>query len=152
MTDLLSSGSNFRDMKLHFSFKTVALASLMSLALPATSFADDDTPLAQEMDTLSGSLKKLRKAETTKEKVDLVTAAQKATLKSLEYLPIIFKDIKDAGEKAKATADYKMLVGKTYVQLCLLEMAYLEGDEDKADEIKGALKDLKKEGHEKYTE
>ena len=119
----------------------------MSLALPATSFADDDTLLAQD-GYLSGS-QKLRKAETTKEKVDLVTAAQKATLKSLEYLPIIFKDIKDAGEKAKATADYKMLVGKTYVQLCLLEMAYLEGDEDKADEIKGALKDLKKEGHEK---
>jgi bacterioferritin (cytochrome b1) len=31
-------------------------------------------------------------------------------------------------------------------------MAYLAGDEDKADEIKGELKDLKKDGHEKYTD
>ena len=140
-------------MKLHFSLKTVALASVMSLALPVQVHADDDeTPLAEEMDTLSGSLKGLRKAETTKEKVDLVLAAQKATLKSLEYLPMIFKDIKDAAEKAKATADYKKLVGQTYVKLCELEGAYLAGDEDKADKIKGELKDLKKEGHEKYTD
>jgi hypothetical protein len=138
-------------MKLHISFKTLAFASVMSLALPVTSFADD-TPLAEQMDTLSGSLKKLRKAETTEDKVKLVHAAQKATLKSLEYLPEIFKDIKDDGEKAKATADYKMLVGKSYVQLCALEAAFLAGDEDKASDILGALKDLKKEGHEKYTE
>jgi bacterioferritin (cytochrome b1) len=112
----------------------------------------DDTPLAEEMDFLSGSLKKLRKAETAAEKVDLVHAAQKSTIKSLQYSPMVFKDIKDEKEKAKATADYKRLIGLTYAKLCELEMAYLAGDEEKADEIKGELKDLKKDGHEKYTD
>lgn len=138
-------------MKLTPSFKTLAFASVMSLALPVTVIADD-TPLAEEMDTISSSLKRLRKAETTKEKVELVQGAQKAALKSLEYLPEIFKDIKDEAEKAKSTADYKMLVGKSYVKLCELEMAFLAGDEAKSDEIMGQLKDLKKEGHDKYTE
>ncbi len=137
-------------MKFNFSIKTLAITSILSFGLLAPVHADDDeTPLAEEMDVLSGSLKRLRKAETTAEKVELVHAAQKATIKSLQYSPMVFKDIK---EKAKATADYKRLIGLTYAKLCELELAYLAGDEDKADEIKGELKDLKKDGHEKYTD
>ncbi|MFT6177903.1 MAG: hypothetical protein ACJAQT_000303 [Akkermansiaceae bacterium] len=141
-------------MKINFSIKTLALVSAMGFGMLAPVHADDDdeTPLGKEMDTLSGSLKRLRRAETTEEKVVLVHAAQAATINALKYLPMIFKDIKDEKEKAKATADYKKMSGQVYVKLCELEMAYLEGDEDKADEIKGELKDLKKEGHEKYTD
>ena len=138
-------------MKFNFSIKTLAIASVMGFGMLAPVHADE-TPLAEEMDTLSGSLKKLRKAETTADKVALVHAAQKATIASLKYLPVIFKEIKDEKEKSKATADYKKMVGQTYVKLCELEMAYLAEDEEKADEIKGQLKDLKKEGHEKYTD
>lgn len=140
-------------MKFNFSIKTLALVSVMGFGILAPVHADDDeTPLGEEMSTLSSSLKKLRKAETTEDKVALVHAAQTAALNSLKYLPMIFKDIKDEKAKAKATADYKMMSGQVYVKLCELEMAYLAEDEDKADEIKGQLKDLKKEGHEKYTE
>lgn len=138
-------------MKFNLSIKTLAITSVLGLGMLVPVHADD-TPLAEEMDVLSGSLKKLRKAETAAEKVDLVHAAQKATIKSLQYSPIVFKDIKDEKEKAKATADYKRLIGLTYAKLCELEMAYLAGDEEKADEIKGELKDLKKDGHEKYTD
>ena len=84
--------------------------------------------------------------------VALAQAAQKATLKSLEYLPMIFKDVKDAKELAKGTADYKRLVGLSYVALCELELAFIAEDEAKADEILGKLKDLKTEGHNAYTE
>ena len=138
-------------MKFNLSIKTLAITSVMGLGMLVPVNADD-TPLAEEMDVLSGSLKKLRKAETAAEKVDLVHAAQKSTIKSLQYSPMVFKDIKDEKEKAKATADYKRLIGLTYAKLCELEMAYLAGDEEKADEIKGELKDLKKDGHEKYTD
>ena len=140
-------------MKFNFSIKTLAFASVLGFGMLSPIHADDDeTPLGEQMDVLSGSLKKLRKATTPAEKVALVHDAQKATLKSLEYLPMIFKDLKDEAAKAKATADYKIMIGQTYVKLCELEMAYLAGDEEKADEIKGQLKDLKKGGHEKYTE
>ena len=138
-------------MKFNLSIKTLAITSVLGLGMLVPVHADD-TPLAEEMDVLSGSLKKLRKAETAAEKVDLVHAAQKATIKSLQYSPMVFKDIKDEKEKAKATADYKRLIGLTYAKLCEREMAYLAGDEEKADEIKGELKDLKKDGHEKYTD
>lgn len=138
-------------MKFNLSIKTLAITSVLGFGMLVPVHADD-TPLAEEMDVLSGSLKKLRKAETAAEKVDLVHAAQKATIKSLQYSPMVFKDIKDEKEKAKATADYKRLIGLTYAKLCELEMAYLAGDEEKADEIKGELKDLKKDGHEKYTD
>ena len=138
-------------MKFNLSIKTLAITSVLGLGMLVPVHADD-TPLAEEMDVLSGSLKKLRKAETAAEKVDLVHAAQKATIKSLQYSPMVFKDIKDEKEKAKATADYKRLIGLTYAKLCELEMAYLAGDEEKADEIKGERKDLKKDGHEKYTD
>lgn len=138
-------------MKLNFSLKTFALASIIALGAPVSVQADD-TPLAEQMDTLSGSLKRLRRVETNAERVELVKEAQKATMKSLEYLPEIFKDIADEKEKANATADYKMLVGQTFVKLCELEMAYLADDAERADKIKDELKDLKKEGHDKYTE
>ena len=138
-------------MKFNLSIKALAITSVLGLGMIAPVHADD-TPLAEEMDVLSSSLKKLRKAETAAEKVDLVHAAQKSTIKSVRYCPMVFKDIKDEKEKAKATADYKRLIGLTYAKLCELEMAYLAGDEEKADEIKGELKDLKKDGHEKYTD
>lgn len=138
-------------MKINLSMKTLALASIIALGAPVSVHADD-TPLAEQMDTLSGSLKRLRRVDTNAERVELVKEAQKAVIKSLEYLPEVFKDINDEKEKSQATADYKMLVGQTYVKLCQLEMAYLADDEEKADLIKDELKDLKKEGHDKYTE
>jgi len=140
-------------MKLNFSIKSLAIATVMGFGIITPSFADDDeTPLAEEMETASSSLKGLRKAETTADKVALVQAAQKSTLKALEYLPMIFKDLKDAKELAKGTADFKRLVGLSYVALCELELAFIAEDEAKADEILGKLKDLKKEGHKAYTD
>ena len=86
-------------MKFTFSIKTLALASVMSLGMLAPANADDDeTPLGKQMEILSGSLKKLRKAETTEDKVALVLAAQAATIKSLAYLPMVFLDLKDEKE------------------------------------------------------
>ncbi|MGC6464043.1 MAG: hypothetical protein ACON5N_00485 [Akkermansiaceae bacterium] len=139
-------------MKLHFSIKSLAIAAVMGFSIIAPSYADDETPLTQEMDKVSSSLKGLRKAETFADKIKLAQDAQKATLKSLEYLPAIFKDVKDAKALAKGTADYKRLIGLTYAALCELELAFIAEDEAKADEIVDKLKELKKEGHREYTE
>ncbi len=133
------------------SFKILSFAAIACLGSITPGYADD-TPLAEEMDSLSSSLKGLRKAETTEEKVKLVRAAQTATMNSLKYLPIIFKEMKNEKEKALATADYKRLIGLTFASLCELEEAYLKEDEEKADEIRSALKALKKESHKKYTD
>lgn len=125
----------------------------MSLVLGAFNPAlADDTPLAEKMDVISGSLKGLRKAETFAEKAQLARDAQAAAIGSLEYLPMIFEKVTDEKDLANKTADYKRLIGLTYSKLAELEMAFLAEDEAKADEIVDQLKDLKKEGHTEYVE
>lgn len=131
-------------------FKSFAIVALLGFAPMTPVAVADDTPLAEQMDIVSGSLKRLRRAETTEDKVKLVNEAQAATLKGLEYLPASFKNIKDKDALAKATADYKRLTGLTYVGLCELEMAFLAEDEEQADAAIDQLKNLKKEGHKTY--
>lgn len=133
--------------------KLFALCALVGFVGVAPVVADDDeTPLAEQMDTVSGSLKKLRKAENFEAKAALMRDAQAACIKSMEYLPAMFKDMKDEKEKAKATADFKRLMGLTLAGLGELELAFLNEDEEKADEVIDKLKDLKKEGHNAYIE
>lgn len=132
------------------SFKTFALVAVLGFAPMTHVAADEETPLTEQMEAVSKSLKLLRRAETNADKVVLVHKAQAATLKGLEFLPASFKNIKDKDALAKATADYKRLTGLAYVGLCELEMAFLAGDEDKADDAIDKLKDLKKEGHKAY--
>lgn len=129
--------------------KLLAVSLVLGAVTPAMA---DDTPLAEEMDGISSALKGLRKAEDSAAKAQLARDAQVACLKSLEYLPKVFEKESDAAKVAAMTADYKRLIGLTYAKLAELEMAFLAGDEEKADEAIDALKDLKKEGHKAYTE
>ena len=129
-----------------------ACGLLVAGSLSLTPVLADDTPLAKEMDELSGSLKGLRKAKTVEDKVKLVQAAQEATLKSIAYKPVVFAEITDEKKKALAWADYKRLIGVTYTKLSELEQAYLEGNDERASELRRELKQVKKEAHKKYTE
>ena len=138
-------------MILNTSFKSLALVAVIGFSFISPISADDDeTPLAEQMSEVSGSLKRLRRAESVDEKVALIHKAQVATLKGLEFLPAGFEKIKDAKEKAKMTAGYKKLTGQAYVLLCELEEAVLAEDEEKYDEVYDKLKDIKKEGHQAY--
>jgi len=132
--------------------KLFALCALVGFVGVAPVVADEDTPLAEQMETVSGSLKKLRKAESFEAKAALMRDAQAACIQSMQYLPAMFKNIEDAKEKAKATADYRRLLGLTLAGLGELELAFLNEDEEKADEVIDKLKDLKKEGHNAYIE
>ncbi len=102
------------------------------------------------MDELSGSLKRLRRAESVDEKVELIKKAQEAVIKGLQYLPAGFEKIEDAKKKAVMTAGYKKLTGQSYVLLCELEEAVLAEDEAKYDEVYLKIKEIKKEGHQAY--
>jgi hypothetical protein len=133
--------------------KLFALGAMMGLVAVAPVRADDEeTPLAEQMEEVSGALKGLRRAPDFAAKAELARKGQEATLNSLKYLPKMFEGMKDAKEKAKATADYKRMIGLTYSLFAELEMAFLAEDEDKADEIVDKLKDMKKEGHNAYIE
>jgi hypothetical protein len=132
-------------------FALSVLLSAGALLVPVHA-DDDETPLGEEMDGISSALKGLRRAEGWDAKVALAREAQGYCLNSLEYLPKTFEKIADEKEKAKATADYKRLVGLAYAALCQLESAFLAEDEAAVDTAMDAIKGLKKEGHDKYED
>ena len=140
-------------MKTEFIGKLFALGAMMGLvAIAPVKAEEEDTPLTGQMEEASGALKKLRRAPDFAAKAALAREGQAAILKSMEYLPAMFKSITDEAEKTKATADYKRLMGLTYAAFAELELAFLAEDEEKADEVIDKLKDLKKEGHNAYIE
>ena len=131
----------------------VVLSLLVAVFLHAPAHAEEDeTPLGNQMQDIKAALKGLRKAEDWDAKAALARKAQEACLNSLQHLPKTFEKITDEKEKAKATADYKRLIGLSYVALCQLEGAFLAEDQDAADAAIDKINATKKEGHDAYTE
>ena len=142
-------------MKIESIGKLFALGAMMGLVAIAPVRADDDeeeTPLGEQMEDVSGALKGLRKAPDFAAKAELARKGQTAIINSMRFLPAMFEGVKDEKEKVRMTADFKRMMGQTLMLFAELELAFLEEDEDKADEIVDKLKDLKKEGHNAYVE
>jgi phosphoenolpyruvate-protein kinase (PTS system EI component) len=121
----------------------------------ASVIADDDhTPMEKEMKTVSDSLKSLRKMDKDDYAAgaEAVRQAHAALLRSMAYRPTLVKEMKDGDEKAIALADSRRLMGMTYAILCEMEIAYIKKDDALIKELTGKWKDLKKEGHKKYTD
>ncbi len=123
----------------------------------ASAIAQDDsdtTPMGKEMKTVSDSLKSLRKLEKSDYAggAKAVREAAEAMLRSMAYSPSMVKDMKDGDEKSIALADSRRLMGLTYAALCEMEIAYIKKDDKLIGELAAKWKDLKKEGHKKYTE
>jgi hypothetical protein len=55
-------------------------------------------------------------------------------------------------EKAKASASYRKMMGNLIATLADMELAFLNNDMAKVKEIVESMRDLKKEGHEKFME
>lgn len=131
------------------------ITTLIGFALLSPLHAEEElTPLGEEMDKTSTALKSLRRLEEGDwdAKVTAARAAQEGMIASLQYDPIIFKDMKDEAAKKLASADYRKLIAEGYAQLCELEIAYLKKDEEAAKTIIKKLKELKKHSHELYIE
>lgn len=130
--------------------KLAAMSLCLGVLTPLA--AHDDTPLSEQMETVSDSLKQLRKAENFEAKAQLARDAQEAALKSLTFLPQSFEKETDKKKVAQMTADFKRLVGLTYSKLAELEIAFLAEDDAAADKVLDELKDIKKEGHSAYID
>jgi hypothetical protein len=70
----------------------------------------------------------------------------------MAYSPSLVKEMKDGDEKVIALADSRRLMGMTYAILCEMEIAYIKKDDKLIGELARKWKDLKKEGHKKYTD
>ena len=134
-------------MKTKFFISAIA-ASLM-FVVPASA---DDTPLAEQMDAMNDAYKAMRRLDDMSKGPALAREAQDAMIKAITETPQMLKAMPDGPEKAKASAHYRLMMGQLIATLAELELAFLDGDKAKVDEVIGKMKDSKKEGHDKFME
>lgn len=124
-----------------------------SVLTSGVSFADEETPLAEKMDEVSGALKNLRRAKDDYSKcLELVREAQSKLIECFQYVPAMLEKMPDGKEKAEAHANYKKTLASSYQALCDLEIAYLSEDIDKIDDAMDTVKSSRKDGHEVFIE
>ena len=135
--------------RLLFSLGATALLVSGQLA-----WADEGTPMSREMSVVSKKLKELRKIPKDDYKAGVVAVRQahEALLKSMAYVPMLIEEIPEGEARDKELADFRRVMGLSYAALCELELAYLEGDDEKIKAAMSKVKDTKKEGHRKYTD
>ena len=121
---------------------------------PVHADGDDETPLAKTMEEASDAIKELRKIDTNdwKSGADLARKAADGIRKGMEFIPWLVEQMPEGHEKTKAIADYRRMMGLSYADLCELELAYLDQDAGKVDEVMTKIKAGKKEGHKKYSD
>lgn len=124
-------------------------AASLLLLIPVSA---DDTPLAEQMDAMNDAYKAMRRLDDPSKGPELARTAQDAMVKAIVELPALVKEMPDGPEKAKASAEYRMMMGKLIATLAELELAFLDGDKGKIDEIIGKMRESKKEGHDKFME
>ncbi len=127
------------------------LAGLAALALlPLDLRAAEDTELHKQMEAMNDAYKALRKETDPAKGAALAHEAQTWAIKSTLEVPQMVKDMTDPAEKAKAEVSYRKMMAKMIISLCEVEEAFQAGNLDKVAEIVEALKDEKKEGHDKF--
>lgn len=119
---------------------------------PAPAQADDDTPLAEQMEILNDAYKALRRTDDAAEGVKLAREAQVAVVKAFAMTPEFVEKGGHPEGKEKAMAAYRMQTAQLLVVLCEIETAFLAEDFDKVKELIDPLRDSKKKGHDEFME
>lgn len=112
----------------------------------------EDTPLGKQMESMNDAYKAFRKETDPAKGAALAREAQEAVAKGFSELPELVKKMPEGPAKAKASAEYRKMMGKLYVALCEVEEAFLAGKIEDVAKIVESLKELKKSGHDKFME
>lgn len=81
----------------------------------------------------------------------LAREAQQGALKAAMEIPALIKDMPEGPEKIKAAVEYRKMMGKLFISLCEVEEAFSNGKLEEVAKIVTTLKEMKKEGHEKFV-
>ncbi len=131
-------------------FKAILVGSFLTVGSVC---ADEETPLAEKMDEVSGSLKLLRRAgDDYALCLDHIRKAQRALLECFAYTPLKLEEVPDGKEKAMAVANYRKTLAASYQTLCDLELAYLSEDLDQIDDARDKVKMSRKSGHQEFID
>src|SRR5688572_12939793 len=125
-------------------------------AQPAAAEAKaEDTELAKQMEVIEDGMKKLRRtlrgAEGNADSLKTIGAMQAAAVASKELTPVMAAKVPEADRQEFLTDYRKEMVGMIG-ELCQMELAVLDGNHEKAQEIHKKLKDVEEAGHEKFTQ
>ena len=127
------------------------LLAACAIAVPA--FAEDDTPLAKEMEKVSKALKFVNRSIGDASKKDeclaKIAEAKAANAAGLKFEPAKTKDV-PAAEKEKFLSGYKSSMQEVGKGLDALKAAIEGGKADEAKSVIEKLNAQKKEGHKKY--
>ena len=102
----------------------------------------DDTPLGEQMEAMNDAYKAMRRETDPAKGAALAKTAQDAMVKGMP----------DGPDKAKASAEYRKMMGSLISTLADMELAFLNKDMAKVKEIVESMRDMKKQGHEKFIE
>jgi soluble cytochrome b562 len=131
-------------------------AALLVIAPVNSRFAQaaEDTELMKQMEAMQDHLKKLRKSiKDPKENaasLETLTKFQEATVISKQQVPARAAMVPEA-ERPKFIAAYRKDMAALLEHLCKIEVAILDGDNAKAEELFKGLKKIEDDGHEKYS-
>ena len=129
--------------------RLILAAALAAFVLPVSA---DDTELGKKMDELNDHYKSIRREDDPAKGAVSAREAQKLIAAGLNLTPAMLEKMPDGPAKENALANYRQLMGESYVLLCKIEQAYLAKDMDKAKELYAELKSVRKDGHDKFIE
>ena len=133
--------------------QSMLFACLMGMSLPLCAEGDKpESPLARQMSELDDAYKALKKETDPEKGAAAARVAQQALVLGLAELPEMLKKMPDGPAKAAAAAEYRKLMGQSYVVFCEIEQAFLAGKIDQIEGLIENLKAIKKMGHQKFIE
>lgn len=110
----------------------------------------DQTGLGKHMEAMNDAFKAFRRETDAVKGAIQARAAEDAVLKGMAEVPERVKEMPEGPDKVKALVNYRKMTGKLYVTLCEVEEAFLNGKIEDVAKIVDSLKELKKEGHQKF--
>ena len=132
--------------------QTMMLIGCVAGLLLAPAAVRAESPLGEQMESVGHAFKSLRGEQDAEKGAATARSAQEAVLKALPILPETVTNLEDAAAKAKAAAEYRLMMGRLYVTFCEVEQAFLAKDLAKVATLMDALKAHKKDGHTRFME
>lgn len=138
-------------MKFHIF--TCALVATLCLSQPLVGQEKDkkETPLGKEMEAMNDAYKAIKKETDPAKGATLARTAQDSLIKSLAEVPALVAKGPEA-DKVKSVANYRTMIGKAFVTFSEIEEAFIAKDLEKVKTLVEGLRELKKQGHDKYME
>ena len=131
---------------------TPITALLMMVGSIAPIRAEEETPLAKQMEATSDAMKALAKETDPVKGAALARESQDSVIKGMALVPAMIEKMPTGAEKAKAIADYRKMMSQAAAIFCDIEIAFIDKKLDEVAKLVTDAKALKKKGHEKYIE